>query len=332
MSSDEPNTVLEFRTGKNDRESIRLIVNPRAGAGRAGSQLDRLKRLVDTHFEQWEVVTTEAPGHATELAREAAEQGVHIVAAVGGDGTCHEVVNGMIRDGKAVRRKTAFTAIPFGTGSDLVRSLGIPNDTDEALRIAATGISLSSDLGLATVTTDHGELSEVFVNAAGFGANGEVAARTNRSSKRFGGVATFVSASLKTMVSYTPRVVEVALEGPDGDVHWAAELFSAFIANGQFCGSGMLVGAGGSMQDGLLDVNILGRSPLVRQLIDFRRLYDGTLEQAYGATRSTATRVTARPTDTHPISIELDGETRGRLPAQFEVLPEAITIRASWGR
>lgn len=332
MSNEESKTAADTRTGRNSRESIRLIVNPRAGAGRAGSQLDRLKRLTDVHFAQWEVIATEAPGHATALAREAAEQGINIVAAVGGDGTCHEVVNGMMQDGSAVRRKTAFTAIPFGTGSDLVRTLGIPNDTDEALRIAANGISLTSDLGLATVTTDHGELSEVFVNAAGFGANGEVAARTNRSSKRFGGVATFVSASLKTMVSYTPRAVNVHIEGPDGTIEWAEELFSAFIANGQFCGSGMLVGSGGTMQDGLLDVNILGRSPLFQQLIDFRRLYDGTLHKAYGATRAVATKITAQPTDDRPVSIELDGETRGMLPAQFEVLPEAIPIRGSWGR
>ena len=316
---------------RNTHESIRLIVNPRAGAGRAGTQIDALKRLADRYFERWEIETTEAPGHATHLARDAAEKGVELVAAVGGDGTCHEVVNGLIAERSAIRQKTVFTAIPFGTGSDLVRSLGIPNRTEEALQIAASGLSRRSDLGLATVTTPDGKLSEVFVNAAGFGANGEVAARTNRSSKRFGGTATFVSASLKTMMSYTPRPVSLSIEQPDGTTEWQEELFSAFIANGQYCGSGMLVGAGGSMQDGLLDICLLGTSPFLQQVVDFRRLYDGTLHKAYGASKMAALSVVAKPTDGVPIPIELDGETRGCLPARFEVLPEALVIRGAWG-
>jgi YegS/Rv2252/BmrU family lipid kinase len=315
---------------RNTQEKIRLIVNPRAGGGRAGGQIDALKRLTDRAFEQWEITETEAPGHATHLAREAAEQGFDIVAAVGGDGTCHEVVNGLIKDGKAVRKQTSFTVIPFGTGSDLVRSMNIPKRTEEALWIAATGLSLPSDLGMATMTTEEGERSEVFVNVAGFGANGEVAHLTNQSSKRFGGTATFVSATLKTLVSYQTRRVALSIEGPDGTIEWEDELLSAFVANGHYCGSGMLVGSGGSMQDGLFDVSVLKPSSLVQQAVDFRRLYDGTLHKAQGASRTEAHSVTARATDGHPIPIELDGESCGTLPARFEVLPKTLTMRGSW--
>ena len=315
---------------RNTQEKIRLIVNPRAGGGRAGAQLDRLKQLTDRAFEQWDIQVTEAPGHASLLAREAAENGFDIVAAVGGDGTCHEVVNGLVQDGRAIRKGTAFTVVPFGTGSDLVRSLGIPTRTEEALWIAATGISLPSDLGLATMTVDGTEENEVFVNVAGFGANGEVAQLSNQSSKRFGGTATFVSATLKTLVSYIPRRVTLTIEGPNGTVEGEDDLMSAFVANGHYCGSGMFVGSGGSMQDGLLDVSVLKPSPLIRQAIDFRRLYDGTLHKAHGASRTAATRISARAVDGHPIPIELDGETRGTLPAQFDVLPKALNMRGAW--
>ena len=74
---------------RNTQEKIRLIVNPRAGGGRAGLQLDALRQKADRAFEQWELVTTEAPGHASHLASEGAELGFDLVAAVGGDGTCH---------------------------------------------------------------------------------------------------------------------------------------------------------------------------------------------------------------------------------------------------
>ena len=133
------------------------------------------------------------------------------------------------------------------------------------------------------------------------------------------------------MMSYTPRPVSLSIEQPDGTTEWQEELFSAFIANGQYCGSGMLVGAGGSMQDGLLDICLLGSSPFFQQVVDFRRLYDGTLHKAYGASKMAALSVVAKPTDGVPVPIELDGETRGCLPARFEVLPEALVIRGAWG-
>ena len=315
---------------KNQQEKICLIVNPRAAAGRAGAQIDTLKRLLDRSFEQWDVQLTEAPKHATHLAREAAEKDFDIVAAVGGDGTCHEVVNGLMKNGRAVRKKTAFTVIPFGTGSDLVRSLDIPSRTGEALWIAATGISLPSDVGSAQFTTENGPEEEVFINVAGFGANGDVVRRANSSSKRFGGTATFIGATLRTLARYQPSEVNVTIEGSDSISSWQHTLLSAFVANGHYCGSGMFVGKGGSMQDGRLDLSLLKPTPIIRQALDFRHLYDGKLKDSTGVTQTSCTTILAESTSGTPVPVELDGEARGVLPAKFKVLPGALTIRGGW--
>ena len=315
---------------RNTQEKIRLIVNPRAGGGRAAAQIDTLKRLADRAFEQWEVVQTEAPGHAVHLAKEGAELGFDLVGAVGGDGTCHEVVNGLFRDGTPIRRKTAFTVVPFGTGSDLVRTLEIPSRTSEALWIAATGISLPSDVGQAQVTTDDGMLTELFINVAGFGANGEVVRRSNLSTKRFGGKATFINATLRTLAAYKPQAVKITAQAKDGDFLWEDTLLSGFVANGQYCGSGMWVGAGGSMQDGLFNLSLLTPTSPLRQALDFRHLYDGKIGNSTGVTTAAVTSLTAEGTGPNPVSVELDGESRGRLPAQFSVIPRALTIRGGW--
>ncbi len=124
---DTPPLVREAGAGtRNTDERICLIVNPGAAAGRARTQLDDIRRAVDRAFVQWDVRVTEGPGHAEELAAAALGQPFDLVAAVGGDGTCHEVVNGFF-DGDVPRTKTcAFAVIPMGTGSDLVRTLGTP--------------------------------------------------------------------------------------------------------------------------------------------------------------------------------------------------------------
>jgi len=313
---------------RNTQEKICLIVNPRAGAGRAGAQIEKLKRLTERAFEQWEILQTEAPGHATHLAHEAASKGFDLIAAVGGDGTCHEVVNGLFEDGKLISRKSAFTVIPFGTGSDLVRSLQIPRNTQEALWIAATGVSLPSDLGWAEVTTENGTHGEAFINVASFGASATVARRANEGSKRFGGTATFMGATLRTIMDYQPNPVTVTFTNSDGEHTWKNPLMAGFIANGHYCGGGMRVGPNGSMQDGEFDISLLEPTPLTQQLIDLRRLYDGQIHKSKGM--HTATASTVRADSDHPIAVELDGETSGSLPARFEIKKGAITMRGGW--
>ena len=315
---------------RNKTEKLCLIVNPRAGAGRAGAHIDTLKRLADQAFEQWKVVLTEAPGHASHIATNAAESGFDLVAAVGGDGTCHEVVNGLFRDGAPIQQKTAFTVIPFGTGSDLVRSLEIPNRTQQALWIAATGSTIPTDVGVAEVSTLNGPREELFINVAGFGANGEVSRRSNQSSKRFGGKITFIGATVATLASYKPGPVRVTLESDHEKQIWEDVLLSAFVANGHYCGGGMWVGPGGSMQDGQLDVNLLTPTSPLRTAIDFRRLYDGRIASAQGVSTATCTTVHAEPTNGQQVDIELDGESCGFLPAKFHLKSKSLLVRGGW--
>lgn len=315
---------------KNTTESIRLIVNPRAGGGRAGAQIDKLRNWVSQRFEHAEVVLTEAPGHATQLAADAARNGTNIVAAVGGDGTCHEVVNGLFVDEKPINASCIFTVIPFGTGSDLVRSLRMPLRTEEAIAVAANGTTRMTDLGVAEFTTESGTQSEIFVNVAGFGANGEVARRSNQSSKRFGGTVTFVGATLRTLASYKPQPVRITAKTAQGVQLWEDELLSAFVANGHYCGSGMWVGADGDMADGQFEVSLLRPTSPLQTARDFPRLYNGNLTASPGVTRLVCDEISAEPTTDSPVTIELDGESCGQLPARFRVLNAALAVRAAW--
>ncbi|NLE76502.1 MAG: diacylglycerol kinase family lipid kinase, partial [Chloroflexi bacterium] len=168
-----------------------LIINPAASNGRLGQRWPQLRALLDQSSLPFTYEQTERPGHATELARAARLRGVETVVAVGGDGTVHEVVNGLVDDRTLSRpadeRPTTLGVIPFGTGSDLVRTLGIPRDPQAAVQRLIQGQRRLIDLGLVTFRngTDHAQ--RYFVNVVGFGFDAAVTEHINRSSKALGG-------------------------------------------------------------------------------------------------------------------------------------------------
>jgi diacylglycerol kinase (ATP) len=310
----------------------RLIVNPKAGAGRAGRRLEALRRAVDGVLPGAEIRVTEAPGHARHLAMEAATDGVQLLAAVGGDGTVHETVDGLFDGDTARAPDLVFGVVPIGTGSDFRKSLDIPNELDVALRILAKGETRPVDVGHVQLTTDSGTHTERFINVAGFGANGEVVRQANQMSKRMGGTVTFFRASLKATLSYSPAELAIRWTGADDAEHtWQGRAFSVFVGNGAYCGGGMYVGKGGTMDDGLFDVTILPPSGVATQVVQARRLYDGSLTAWPGARSFRAKQVEVRAVSTHPVYLDLDGENPGRVPAMFRVLPRALRIRGRWG-
>jgi len=328
-----------YQGSRNCNEALCLVVNPRAAAGRAGARLDDLRRAAGRAFESWELRLTEGPGHAALLAEEAVEQGFGIVAAVGGDGTCHEVVQGMVVGLRPRSNRCVFTTIPFGTGSDLVRSISVPRRLNEALWMAATGITLPTDVGRATwlgegATGEDGVLrEELFINVAGFGANGDVVCRANAMDKRLGGRATFLLAGLRTASRYAAVPLGLRWTAPDGSSQvLEAPLLSGFVANGAFCGGGMRVGGHGTMHDGLLDVTTLPPGPLSQRLLDARHLYDGHIDRIRGARCFQASTLEVTVLEPQPLPVDLDGEERTGGTVRFEVLPAALQVRGGWIR
>jgi YegS/Rv2252/BmrU family lipid kinase len=324
------------QTGQDDqrhREPAVFIVNPRAGAGKAGRSRIRLKKAIERHFSDARIIPTEHPRHATELARRACDEGARTVVAVGGDGTCHEVVQGLLGQDGQLRSEVVFATVPQGTGSDLQKSLGLPPRLDDMMRVAATGHLRRWDVGRVTMGDDNPKV-EYFINVAGFGANGEVVRRANRMSKAWGGLATFYIATVQTAFSYDAPVVHLRWEAADGVVHEReADVLSAFLANGAFCGGGMDVGNAGRPDDGLFDITILPPDPFVIQLMRSRRLYDGSLHAWPGVRQFKARWLEARVVDGDKDGdealIDLDGEQPGRLPARFDVLPGCLPIRCT---
>ena len=214
--------------------------------------------------------------------------------------------------------------VPYGTGCDLARSLGVPRDLTAALTIARDGRRVQVDVGRVGYTTPDGQDRRYFINIASAGASGEVVRLTNQSGKRLGPTLTFLVATLETMARFEGGRVRIEVDDTIlEDIH----LNVAFVCNAQYCGSGMRVGRGARMDDGLLEVIVATHDGFLRSLPKFGPLYSGRLQGVAGVTRLQGKRVVITPLTDAEIPVEADGEQPGLLPGTWDLLPGALTVR-----
>jgi YegS/Rv2252/BmrU family lipid kinase len=297
-----------------------FLVNPASGSGATARRWPALESRVRAAGLEPDVAFSSAPGDLARLAREAAEDGAGLVVAVGGDGTVHEVANGLL---DAERRPLPdLGLLPRGTGDDFARALEIPSAEDEAVAVLRTGTSRSVDAGRVSYHRAGGEAARShFVSMSGVGMSGAVAARLNRSSKRLGGrvaglVSTFAVFARWTNVPLQVRVDDQEREGLMEDV---------LVANTAYHNGGMRLCPDAEPDDGVFDVLLLGdvtKLDLVRTL---RKLYNGTHLPHPKAELLRGATVTVESAE--PLPVELDGEQPGTTPVRFEVLPAALRVR-----
>jgi len=301
-----------------------FVINPRSANGATGRRLGELRALAGRYFEHVEILETRAQGDGSRLALQAAQTFDRVIA-VGGDGTANEVVNGLVQAGVP---DVAFGVLPAGTGSDLVKTIGIQGPWEQALpRIAAAEPRLV-DVMEGTFTDPAGQPSVRFgMNVIGLGLAGDVVRRVNTSSKALGGHVTFLVATVRAAIAWTAPSVTLSWIDARGETgSWTGPLVNAFVSNGQFCGGGMWVGRGGRMDDGLLDLVVVPDIGIGRLLLQTPMLYDGSIA-THPAVVSVAVReVTARPTNAAAIPADVDGEQPGHLPVRVRCVPKALRV------
>jgi YegS/Rv2252/BmrU family lipid kinase len=302
-----------------------LVVNPRSAAGRTGRQFDQIARAVRAAVGDFDFAFTQARGDGARLAREAVAAGARLVVAVGGDGTASEVVDGLTTFGKARDPDALFGFVPCGTGSDLRRTLGLPQDLEGAARVLASRNAVVCDLGRIEHTGHDGAPAvRHFVNVAGFGVAGVVVDGVNRGLNLGSGKLSFMLASAKALLRWTDRRVRWRADGGP----WIEEAITSLsVCNGRFFGGGMQVAPGARIDDGLFDVVVWSGLGLADFVTKKRMLYDGTHVTLPNTRVLRARSVEAEALDPAPVLLDVDGEQPGRLPARITILPGALKVR-----
>jgi YegS/Rv2252/BmrU family lipid kinase len=299
-----------------------VIVNPKSQGGRLGKRWAELSDTIGRAFPFDEAMTRGA-GDATRLAREALANGAERIVAIGGDGTINEVVNGFFdADGKPIAPDASFALIPFGTGGDFRRTFRLPLEIADAAAVIAANHRRKIDVGrLSFVATTGERAHRMFANIASFGVSGVVDRMVNESGKRFGRLS-FLYATARATWSYKNQRVQLIFDGAD---RIEATINTVAVANGRFFGGGMKVAPEATPDDGLFDVIAMGDFGFGDVLKSGRRLYKGTHLSMDKVTSRRAKVVEAEGIDPAAvIELDVDGETPGRLPARFEIVPGAL--------
>ena len=299
------------------------IVNPRSAGGATGQQWQKIERQLRGRLPPFDVAFTNRPRHGTRLAADAVGR-YEVVVAVGGDGTVDEVINGLVDDTGAVRPDVAAGLIPLGTGADFARSLGIPRGLEQAAAVLAGGQRREIDIGRACFRAyDGSQAVRYFINEAEVGMGATVCAMVNRSSKRFGGIVTYLPAIVVVMLRYPARPVSFVVDGKPPET---IMLDNAWIANGSHSGGGIRSAPRARLDDGLLDLVRVGHARPWERLRGLLKLRSGAFVELPQVDYQAVRRVEASADTAVPL--EVDGEPVGTLPATFDLLPARLSVIA----
>lgn len=296
----------------------KVIVNPVAGASATYRKWPKIKSLLHHIGLPFEFQYTEGVGHAIELAREAADDGCQFLVAVGGDGTVHEVANGILLS-KALNEMT-IGIISTGTGGDFIRSVGIEKDYVKACS-SLTGVKRRLiDVGVVEYHKNGQRQKRFFVNSSGVGFDAAVVEISNSMPKFLGGTIPYVMGLLKSLIGYQNKTVTISV----GDKVESKRILSVVVANGCYFGGGMRVAPLADVNDGLLDVITIGDMGKFELLKALPTIYKGTHIHHPKVEMEKTTQIKIESSE--KFLVHADGEFLGEGPVSFGLIPSALSI------
>jgi YegS/Rv2252/BmrU family lipid kinase len=295
-----------------------VIVNPASASGSTGEAWPQIASDLRSQFGSFRVLFTKQRGDAPMLASEAARKGAKLIIACGGDGTVSEVANGILSSGKDVE----LAILPSGTGGDFRRTLEIPSRTRDAAQVLRTGRTVRIDVGRVSFVDNNGaEAMRYFVGVASCGMSTKVIERVKAD-----GIS-FASSLLQTAMRNEAIRLVVQLD----DAHDCQLTVSNLcIANARYFGGGMKIAPDAKLTDGKFDVVSVGDLNALKLFTSAPRVYLGSHLSMPEVSHALARKVIVRPADRDKeVALEIDGELPGKLPATFQIIPEALRVRVA---
>lgn len=300
---------------------IKIIVNPQAGRGRAARLEPAIRRHMRALNADVDIVRTTHPGEAIDLARRAREEGFDTVVAVGGDGTSHEVINGLVAHANG-RVAGTLGCVPAGSGNDFAIMSGVPWEVGRACETLVCGPERAIDIGEVTI---DGRIRRFFSNAVGIGFDALVVRETRRH-PRLRGLALYIPAVLKT-IAVTLRAPQLTITLDEGQTVEGRALM-AVVSNGPREGGAFLVAPNARVDDGWLDLTVATEMSRLQMLGMMPRFMRGTHVGDPRIVTRRARHITIASDD--PLYLHVDGEILcdHAHEVSLHVLPGRLRLRA----
>ena len=261
-------------------------------------------------------ISTLRKKHAIELAKQATENGCDYMVAVGGDGTLHEVINGVFQSNIPSKEYPAIGLLPYGSANDFARTARISNSIEELIELIQSNTTQKIDLG--KIIIQQTQKTRYFINIAGVGLGSEVAQNLEQSSSVLGPGFNYFKHIIKGFLSYAKKEVSCT----SSTWQWKGKLLQMVVANGRYYGNAIYIAPDAKLSDGQFQVAIFGDLSIWDYLKNFGNLKKGVKINLPQVSYYDTNEVLLESNDA--CGIEADGEYVGLAPATITVLPNAI--------
>jgi diacylglycerol kinase (ATP) len=268
-----------------------------------------------------EVFETRSRNDAVALSSKAVDKKFNVIMAVGGDGTTHQVVNGVLEGRELYRDLPTLAVFPLGTGNDFARSLNVVRDINQLIFLLKNFTPQKQDVGIVEYTNDNGTVDQrYFINVADVGMGPEVVRRVLDSDRILGSAVSYYLAILTTFIRYKP--VQVLVTTPDWK--WEGKLRTLAVANGKYYGHGLCIAPDAKTDDTIFETFICGNA----SVLDFIK-YSNAMKKGEHISHPHVMYKWAnelRIQSELPCAVEADGEWLGWLPAKIEMTPIKLSF------
>ncbi len=267
-----------------------------------------------------EIFETQSENHAIELAAKATENEFDVILSAGGDGTLHQVINGILSSNNKNKLPTVGI-IPLGTGNDFARTCGIKSDVHQLIQLLENDQAEPIDIGLVNCVDENSKpVVRYFINACSLGMGPEVVKRLKKSDRSLGPSLTYLKAITATFFSHQPQEVSAKSDSWE----WKGKARVLAIANGKSFGNALYIAPDADPQDGEFNTFVAGDLPLWKFLRYLQTIKSGKklIDSKITYRKLSALELTAP----ERCAIEAEGEAIGFLPARINLLPSLINV------
>jgi YegS/Rv2252/BmrU family lipid kinase len=295
------------------------IINPAAGNGRSYQRWDILRQALEEKQIRFTETISKYRGHVAELAGAAILDGFTHFLSIGGDGSHHELINGLLNHKSDQRAIPVVAILSAGSGNDWARTHNISADIADCLEAIEAGKTISHPVGKINFTRAGVVMERYFINVAGMGLDGRVVETFPESFKRIPFLPGYLLAGLRQLLVYHAQ--EVQIESVDTNFKGYCLTINAGIGN--YSGGGMQFVPHGNPLRSDLAITYVERMPKWRLFANIYRLYTGSL---LSHPKATGFHCTELKVSGENIPLEADGEFLGYTPISISFLPDAFRL------